>query len=159
MKELKLFLALALTGFAAGMNVVAQDAGTNSAAWLTQPMSLMQALNIALQQNPTILKAQDDLNASYGVVVQTRAIALPQVLGTGKYTDSEITTLQQPPLPGGFTYPLANQNWNVGAQIVQSIYQGGRLTAAIKAAKITKEQAVAQYKVTLADTLLAVRLA
>ena len=159
MKELKIFLALALAGFATGLNTMAQDAGTNSTTWLSQPLSLIQALNTALQQNPTILKAQDELNASYGVVVETRAIALPQVQGTGKYTDSEITTLQQPPLPSGYTYPQANQNWNVGVQIVQSIYQGGRLTAALKAARVTKEQALAQYRVTLADTLLAVRLA
>ncbi len=67
--------------------------------------------------------------------------------------------MQQPPLPNGITYPQANQNWNVGVQIVQSIYQGGRLTAAVKAAKVTKQQALAQYQATLADTLLAVRLA
>ena len=44
-------------------------------------------------------------------------------------------------------------------QIVQSIYQGGKLVAALRAAKVTKEQALAQYQTTLADTLLAVRLA
>lgn len=169
MKKLKIILSLVAAVFAANCHLVAQDAGTNilsaqdtgtnSTAWLTQPLSMLNALNIALQQNPTILKAQNDLDASYGVVVQTRAIALPQVQATGKYTDSEITTLQQPPLPSGFTYPQANQNWNVGVQIVQSLYQGGRLTAALKAAKVTKQQALAQYQATVADTLLAVRLA
>jgi outer membrane protein TolC len=44
-------------------------------------------------------------------------------------------------------------------QITQTIYQGGKLMAAIRAAKVTKEQALAQYQATLADTLLAVRLA
>ena len=44
-------------------------------------------------------------------------------------------------------------------QIVQSIYEGGKLMAAVRAAKVTKEQALAQYQTTLADTLLAVRLA
>ena len=73
MKKLKIILALALAGFAASGNAVAQGADTNSAAWLTQPLSLLQALNIALQQNATILKANNDLEASYGVVVQTRA--------------------------------------------------------------------------------------
>ena len=168
MKKLKIILSFAVAAFAANWNIVAQDngtnfpalqdSGTNSTAWLTRPLSMLNALSIASQQNPTILKAQNDLQASYGVVVQTRAIALPQVQATGKYTDSEITTLQQPPL-GGYTYPQANQNWNVGVQIVQSIYQGGRLTAALKAAKVTKQQALAQYKATVADTLLAVRLA
>ena len=58
-----------------------------------------------MQQNAAILKGKNDLEASYGIVVQTRAIALPQVQAVGKYTDSEITTLQVPPLPAGFSIP------------------------------------------------------
>jgi outer membrane protein TolC len=64
MKKLKIILALALAGFAAGGSTSAQDADTNSPVWLTQPLSLMQALNIALQQNPTILKAKNDLEVA-----------------------------------------------------------------------------------------------
>jgi outer membrane protein TolC len=158
MKKLKIILALALAGFAASQNVTAQDAGTNSAAWLTQPLSLMGALNTALQQNASILKGKNDLEASYGIVVQTRAIALPQVQATGRYADNEITTLQEPPIPG-FSYPQAHQDWNTGVQIVQSIYDGGKLTAAVRAARLTKEQALAQYQTVIADALLSVRLA
>ena len=159
MKKLKIILALALAGFATGGNVIAQDAGTNSTAWLTQPLSLMSALNTALQQNAAILKGKNDLEASYGIVVQTRAIALPQVQATGRYTDNEITTLQVPPLPAGFSYPEAHQDWNAGVQIVQSIYEGGRMTAAVRAARLTKEQALAQYQTVIADALLATRVA
>jgi outer membrane protein len=155
MKKLKIILALALAGFAAGGNAIAQDADTNSTAWLTQPLSLLQALNIALQQNPTILKAQNDLEASYGVVVQTRAVALPQVTANGQYKDTEPQAIEG--FPGAPSTP--NQNWNAGVQITQSIYQGGKLLAAIRAAKVTKEQALAQYQATLTDTLLSVRLA
>ena len=157
MKKLKIILALALAGFAIDGNIIAQDAGTNSTAWLTQPLSLMGALNTALQQNAAILKGKNDLEASYGIVVQTRAIALPQVQATGRYTDSEITTLQAP--PGVPPYPQANQNWNAGLQIVQSIYDGGKLTAAVRAARLTKEQALAQYQTVIADALLATRMA
>jgi outer membrane protein TolC len=153
-------LAFALTLFcpAIGGNAIAQDAGTNSAAWLTQPLSLMGALNTALQQNAAILKGKNDLEASYGIVVQTRAIALPHVQAVGRYTDNEITTLQEPPI-SGFSYPQANQNWNAGVQIVQSIYDGGKLTAAVRAARLTKEQALAQYQTVIADALLAARVA
>ena len=42
-------------------------------------------------------------------------------------------------------------------QIVQSIYDGGKLTAAVRAARLTKEQALAQYQTAIADALLAVR--
>ena len=156
MKKMKMILALALAGFAVNRDVAAQDAATNSLAWVSQPLSVLQCLNLALQQNATILKGRNDLEASYGIVVQTRAVALPRVQATGKYTDSEITTLQSLP---GFNYPQPNQNWNAGVQIVQSIYDGGKLTAAVRAARLTKEQAVAQFQTVRDDTLLAVRVA
>ena len=57
--------------------------------WITRPLSLTDSLNLALQQNATILKAKNDLEASHGVVVQTRAVALPQVQATGQYKDTD----------------------------------------------------------------------
>ena len=98
MKKLKIILSTGAGRFRRQRKRRRQDAGTNSAAWLTQPLSLMGALNIALQQNAAILKGKNDLEASYGIVVQTRAVALPQVQATGKYTDSE-TRRCRPPFP------------------------------------------------------------
>jgi len=151
MKKLTLF-ALVL-GFTF---VVAAAEDTNSApSWLTRPVSLADCLNISLAQNATILTAKNDLEAQYGVVVQTRAIALPQLTANGQYKDTDRNAIEN--FPGTSATP--NQNWNAGLTITQSIYQGGKLMAAIRAAKVTKEQAIAQYESTLADTLLAVRLA
>ena len=150
----KLILALPLALLAAALNLDAQD--TNSAPpWLTRPLSMAEALNIALSQNPTILKAKNDLEASYGIVVQTRAVALPTVQATGQYKKTDPSAIEN--FPGSGKQP--SQNWNAGLQIVQSIYQGGKLRAAVQAAKVTKQQALAQYQATLADTLLSVRLA
>jgi len=143
-----------------GANGFAQS--TNSTPnWLTRPLSLVDSLNIALQQNPTILKAKNDLEASYGVVVQTRAVALPQLVASGQYKYTDPHAIENFPTgtngTSGFQQP--NQNWNTGLQVVQTIYSGGKLLAAVRAAKVTKEQALAQYQTTLTDTLLAVRLA
>jgi outer membrane protein len=157
MKKLKIILALALAGFAADGNVAALDAGTNSPAWLIQPLSLMGALNTALQQNAAILKGKNDLEASYGIVVQTRAIALPRVQATGQYKRTDRSAVENLPFPGAPLLP--DQNWNAGVQILQSIYDGGKLTAAVRAARLTKEQALAQYQTVIADSLLAVRVA
>src|SRR5271154_2317706 len=148
MKKLTLFLLFLSFTF------VVTAAETNAPDWLTRPLSLADSLNIALAQNATILKAKNDLESQYGVVVQTRAIALPQLTEDGQYKDTDPGAIEGFP---GSTSP--NQNWNAGVQITQSIYQGGKLMAAIRAAKVTKEQALAQYQTTLADTLLSVRLA
>jgi outer membrane protein len=148
----KLTLLSLLFGFVFAVNA----AENNSVDWLTRPLSLTDALNVALVQNAAILKAKNDLEAAHGLVVQTRAVALPQVTAGGKYTDEQITLLQSPP---GFHYPTPHQSWNAGIQISQAIYEGGKLVAAIRAADATKQQAVAIYRTAVADALLNVRLA
>jgi outer membrane protein TolC len=135
-------------------NVTAQNTNTSLPGWITRPLSLTDCLNIALSQNGTILKAGNDLDAQYGVVVQTRAVALPQVQATGQYKDTDPRAIESFP---GLSQP--HENWNAGVQIVQSIYEGGKMVAALQAASATKKQALAQYQTVIADTLLAVRLA
>jgi TolC family type I secretion outer membrane protein len=142
-------------GFITGAN-----AGTNSSnmpSWLTRPLSLADALNIALSENATILKAQNDLESTQGLVIQTRAVALPQLQSTAKYTDQEITLV--PTMVGLPFTSLPHQEWNAGIQLTQSIYEGGKLRAAIKGARASAQQAVAQYDTVVSDTLLSVRLA
>ena len=155
MKKLKFILALVLAGLITRAGAADADHATNSAAWLTQPLSLLGALNIALQQNAAILKGKNDLQASYGLVVQTRAVALPQVQATGQFKRTDRDALEN--FPGAPTSP--DENWNTGVQIVQSIYNGGKLIAAVKAARLTKDQALAQYQTVIADALLSVRVA
>jgi outer membrane protein TolC len=135
-------------------NVTAQNTNTSLPGWITRPLSLTDCLNIALSQNGTILKAGTDLDAQYGVVVQTRAVALPQVQATGQYKDTDPRAIESFP---GLSQP--HENWNAGVQIVQSIYEGGKMVAALQAASATKKQALAQYQTVITDTLLAVRLA
>jgi outer membrane protein TolC len=140
-----------------GFSFAVLAADTNATAWLTRPLSLADALNTALLQNAAILKAQNDLEASHGIVVQTRAVALPQLTASGQYKDTDPNAIETIPAPG--IQPPPHQNWNVGVQLVQAIYEGGKLVAAIRAADATKQQALAQYQTSVADTLLSVRLA
>jgi outer membrane protein TolC len=135
------------------------DTVTTTNSWVSQPLSLLDCMNIAAQQNAAILKAKSDLEASYGLVVQTRAVALPQVTASGQYKYTEPRAIET---IGGTNFPTTpepHQNWNSGIQIVQSIYQGGKMIAAIKAARATKEEAIADYQTSVADTLLSVRVA
>lgn len=124
--------------------------------WVSKPLALADAVNLALQQNGTILKGKSDLEAAYGVVVQTRAIALPKVRFAGQYqaiAENSIDT------PAGSTFAFGtDQAWTTEIRLVQSIYEGGRITSALRSAKLTKEQALLQYQAVVADTLLAVRI-
>ena len=146
----KWFVGFALAGFL--LNVSAENTGTN---WVSQPLTLLQSLNVALQQNAAILKAKNDLQAQYGVVVQTRAVALPQVTASGQYKRTERQAIES--FPSGS--PPPDQDWNIGVQVVQTVFDGGKTIAALSAAGATKKQALANYQAAVADALLSVRLA
>jgi outer membrane protein TolC len=150
---------IAICAQAASVSAMTNNApapGNPPPVWVAHPLALTDAVNLALQQNGTILKGQSDLAASYGVVVQTRAIALPKVGVAGRYqavAENSIDT------PAGSTFAFGtDQSWTTEIRLVQSIYEGGRITSALRSAKLTKDQALLQYQAVVADTLLAVRI-
>jgi outer membrane protein TolC len=157
MQKRTILIIAVLAAFAALGRSAESDYSTNMPSWLTRPLSLADALNVALSQNATILKAQNDLEASHGVVIQTRAVALPQVQANGQFKRTDRSAIEGFDVPGIPLQP--DENWNTSVQIVQNIYEGGRLRAAIQAATATKQQAIANYNTVLADTLLNVRVA
>src|SRR5580658_3810077 len=154
MEKIKIILLCAMVGIAATVNTSAQSVDTHSTAWDSGPLSLVNALNLALQQNATIQEARNDLEASHGIVIQTRAVALPQLTAGGQYKDTDPGAVES---IYGFSQP--HQDWNADVQIVQSIYEGGKLIAAFKAAGATKRQAIAQFQTVVADAMLDTRVA
>ncbi|HEX4644149.1 MAG TPA: TolC family protein [Verrucomicrobiae bacterium] len=130
-------------------------AATNSPPWLTKPLTLVDCLNLALQQNGNVLRGKSDLEAAYGVVVQTKAIALPTLQANGNFQGTdEIEKFPAPIVPSP-----PEKNWAANIQLVQSIYQGGRISSSLRAARLTKEQALLQYQTVIADALLQARVA
>src|SRR5688572_4142448 len=133
---------------------------TNTGSRLLRPLSMAEALDMALQQNSTIRKSAADLEATYGVVVQTRAIALPRMGITGGYTaveESFIDRFQAPVSVGdtninlGDAFEFANQGWSVNIRVTQSVYEGGRIGSALRSARLTREQALLQHQTVIAN--------
>src|ERR1051325_1716005 len=134
---------------------------TNAPAWLNQPLSLTEALKIALQQNSAILKGKSDLEAAYGVVVQIKAIAIPKLRGGGNYTHDTATEpfpFAAPGIPTSAVNP-GEEKWSGNLRLVQSIYEGGRINSSLRTARLTREQALLQYQAVVSDTLTDVRVA
>ncbi len=147
MKRAFVFVVLLMAGgtlFAAATN--APFAG---------PLSLEDAYNLALAQNHSIRKNLKELEATHGVVVQTRAVALPRVRWFTDFQSSDPNSVETVPV-GGIKAP--DHRWSSHLRIVQSIYEGGRLTAALRLEKLVWEQAVLQHRTLIADTLLNVRV-
>ena len=128
---------------------------TNAPVWMTHPLTMTEALNIALQQNGSVLSGKSQLEAQYGLVVQTRAVAIPKLQVTGNYQyTSEVEQFPFPNPP-----PVQNETWGAHFQVIQAIYQGGQIRSALRSAKLTKEQALLNYQTVIADALLNVRVA
>jgi outer membrane protein len=153
-----LLLALALAWpWASALHAqpVPSSSGTNAA--IPQPLSLADAVNLALQRNPNVLRAQKDLEATQGIVIQTRAIAIPKVNLTGNYSNAEITDVDRIAAQG-FTFGTS-ENWATQLKVVQSLYEGGRILSALRAARLTKERSLLDYDTTVANTIVDVQVA
>lgn len=126
---------------------------------LEQPLSLADALNLALHRSPDILRAQRDLQAAQGLAVETRAIVLPTVGITGSYTPVQRSDVDIIAPPGtGFSLGTP-QNWSSQVKLVQSLYEGGRMLSSLRIAKLTRQQSWLNFQTVLADTVLGVQLA
>ena len=139
---------------ASGLAAAEADRPTTFLAVGSTPLSLRDAVNHALERNGTIRKAQSDLEATYGVVVQTRAIAIPKVKMVGDYLATDAT--EKFPVLGIKTQN--EHNWSANIRVVQSLYEGGRVRSALRSAKLTKEQGLLRYQSIVADVVLEVQI-
>ena len=156
----------------------AGDNGGSELGVLSRPLSKVEALNIALDHNGTILQAKKDVEAAAGVAIQTRAIVFPKLANDSQYVAREDSLIEQnedrnlgpitidlpPPIGnvrlGQFELPkINNQAWISDAIVTQSIYEGGRMLSAVRSARLINEQAVLVFQSILADTLLSVSTA
>lgn len=130
-----------------------------SLPWPDKPLSLADCLNLAEGQNGTLAVARKDLEASEGVVIQTRAIVLPKVQVAGDFTVIDESSLEVANTPIGTFDFGQTEMWEVGVRVVQSLYEGGRMASAVRSARLTREAAIQRYQTVLWDTFLEVRLA
>jgi outer membrane protein len=135
----------------------APAAETNFPAWLSQPMSMADALKLSLLQNGAVLKGESELEASQGIVLQTRSVAFPKIRGAGGYLHTE--AVEKIPFDSQGRVDPQRDQWVGGIRVVQSIYEGGRIRSALRSARLTREQALLQYQTIVSDTLLQVRSA
>lgn len=147
-------LLFSITFFACG-----EDTPAVTNHFITQPLSLADAVNVALQQNPALRRARKEIEAAQGIIIQSRAIVLPKLRLNGAFNALQDSDVDRPPssIPG-FTFGT-DKNWNTQILVVQSIYEGGRMTSALRAGRLTAERAVLNYQTAEADTVLAVEIA
>jgi outer membrane protein TolC len=125
--------------------------------FIPQPLSIADAVNLALGRNPNILRAQKDLEVAQGVIIQTRAIAIPKVNLGGSFAaaqPSDVDTFNSPTFTFG-----PDQNWVTQIKLVQSLYEGGRILSSLRVARLTKERSMLDYQTAVANTVVEVQIA
>lgn len=141
-------------------------------ALVSGELSLERAVTIAIQQNPDVLRAKQEIERTRGQVLEVRAQALPRVAINARYhqQDKDLLERSSTVVPstasqtnssafsstnttdsaggiGGFSGTLSQQiggdkSWLVTIEAKQLLYSGGQVKAALKIARITEDQSL-----------------
>jgi outer membrane protein len=150
MKRFYYCLSLALAGWLVTGIAFADD--TNATP---HSLTLPDCLRLALKQNPSILKAQQEIKRTRGLIVEARSAALPQVTLNGEYTQIDKNFIESfPSIP---IHSNQQQPWAANIRVTQLLFAGDKVGAAIRGAKLLDQIAVLGFDRTVADTLLEVR--
>lgn len=157
MKTILCSLAAALITFTHTPQTFGEDQPPATAAAPT--LSLADCIDLALKQNPSVLKAKEELRRTHGLIVEARAPALPQLNANGSYRRIERKFIDS--FPGSAAGPTPNQlePWSATVELSQLVYAGGRVRAAWRAAKYSDQIAALDFQRVVAETILNIRSA
>jgi len=124
--------------------------------------TLNQAILTALQQNPTIQIARQEIERTKGLYIQMRAEILPQIGSTGTFQDTDPHLQVNHGAPTGTVTPTPNpsatpgtsfssfsgveRQYNVRIQATQVLFAGGRIISQIRAADFTRDSSYYSFR-------------
>jgi outer membrane protein TolC len=165
--------ALAVAGWSCSLIAGEASVGGAFVGYGTRPLTIDDAVQLALKQNPSILEQIQQLKAQKGLVFQAQARLLPQLTAATNYSQqgneltpkvsgtSKVDLLAIPagqPLTFANVVPVpasaasvssSNQTWQVTLTVSQLIWDGGATIASRREARINED--AAYY--TLRDTI------
>ena len=163
MKTISWLLALTMTAsfIAATHRVMAAE------PTVPQSLTLQQCVDLTLKQNPSVLKAKQELRRTHGLIVEARAAFIPQLTASGNYSQVDKNAIDIPNLSAisnfpsipGLTSVSRNQErpWSAQVEVSQLVYSGGRASGNLHVAHLSDQIAALGFQQTVADTVFAVR--
>jgi outer membrane protein TolC len=138
MKHIRFGLIMALCFSLSGM-VVAQP---RVPVAIPGTLDLPTVLSYALENNFSILQAQQRIREQEGLIVEIRSQALPEATINANYAqlDSGLSETF------GGLFDANTENWNVGLNVRQALYKGGGVKAALKAQALVEEAVLFDLK-------------
>jgi outer membrane protein len=121
----------------------------------SRAFTLEQAIETALQRNPDIQRARQEIERNKGIYIEMRAQALPRVDATGQFTDTDphlfanhgaptavtinpVTGVPETATLGGNSFQ-AERSYNIRIEATQVIFAGGRIISQIRAADFGRD--------------------
>ncbi len=124
--------------------------------------TLNDAVVAALQRNPEIQRARQEIERTKGIYLEVRADALPQVNATGNYTatDPHLSRFtgdggDRGGLDSGFD--TVDRNYTIRVQATQAVFAGGRIFSQIRAADFQRDAAYFAFRDTIDLVIATVR--
>ena len=148
-----------------------------------EDLTLDEAVQTAVRQNPDIINAEQEIRRTRGVVMEVEAQAFPQITVGNSFTQvqkqllldggpptgssessggsstsgSGSATAAPTPVPSSSSGAASNpmtQSWDVTVTVSQLIYSGGQVAAAIHIAKYTQDATIYSLR-DIVDTTIA----
>jgi outer membrane protein TolC len=173
--RISLFASILLAGFTASLL-----AGESSVGYRSHALTIDEAVQIAIKQNPNILRQVQELKRNKGLVYEAQARLLPQVTASTSYTQEDPGLVSTTTGGGrtnidllgvqagqGVLIPLnsllssqrtATESWTVQIQVTQLLYDGGATFASRRAARINEDAAYYTLRDTIDSTVETVRI-
>jgi outer membrane protein len=137
------------------------DAGERMAATHTSAprrFTLNEAILTALQQNPNILIARQEIERTKGLFIQVRAAALPQVNATAQFQDIDphlgiVSTGGS----GGGGLSATERSYSLQIAASQVIFSGGRVPGQISSASFQRDSSYYSFRNAIDQIVATVR--
>ena len=124
--------------------------------------TLNDAILTALQRNPDIQRARQEIERIKGVYLELRAEALPRVDATGSWTDTDrhLNNFTGDGGTGGGLnsgFETVNRNYTIRLQATQIVFAGGRVVSQIRSADFQRDSAYFAFRDTIDLVIATVR--
>jgi outer membrane protein len=120
--------------------------------------TLEQAILTALQQNPNIMIARQEIERTKGLFIEMRAAALPQVNATGQFQDVDphLGIVSTGGSSGG-GLSATERSYNVDLVVNQVIFSGGRVPGQISSASFQRDSSYYSFRNAIDQIVATVR--
>ncbi|MDF3056021.1 MAG: transporter [Rariglobus sp.] len=126
-----------------------RDPATAPVPDVPRRLHLRTAIVYAIENNFAIRQARERIKEQEGLIVEVKALALPNVTAVADYSrnDEEISQ----------AVPPNHQDWTIAIQARQTLYAGGSVKAALDSQKVLREAALLDLRSVINNALLEVR--